>query len=397
MVLYDQKHQCCGCSGCAVVCKSGAITMQSDDKGFHYPIIEPHRCTNCGLCKRTCAFQQQAPGSSQPIQSYAVKHTDNLVRMKSQSGGAFTALSDEVLLRGGVTYGCALTDSFLAEYRRATTKTERDAFLGSKYIASTIGTAYAQVLKDLQSGSEVLFVGLPCQTAQMRNLAISYDTSKLYLADILCHGAPSPTIWLAHLRAMEQKHHGYATAVDFRNKAVFGWKAHYETFVINGKMYASDVFRKLFFGHWVLRESCFQCPYKCSNRPSDITLGDYWGLVKVLPEWNDDKGVSCVFINSEKGSELFQRVTESGTVETFLVKFEDATQRSLQSNFPFPETYHLFWEEFHKNGFGYVKKKYTSDSLLRTLRNKWRIHAKLRRFNKGQKAMTFLDHTTKAN
>lgn len=80
---------------------------------------------------------------------YAVKHRDERVRSQSRSGGVFTALSDDILEQGGVVYGCALNEQFLAEHRRAATKEERDLFRGSKYIQSRIGTTYSQVKADL--------------------------------------------------------------------------------------------------------------------------------------------------------------------------------------------------------------------------------------------------------
>lgn len=71
------------------------------------------------------------------------------IRALSHSGGVFTALSDFVLDNGGVVYGCALNDKFLAEHRRAAKKEERDAFRGSKYIQSEINNCYSLCADDL--------------------------------------------------------------------------------------------------------------------------------------------------------------------------------------------------------------------------------------------------------
>lgn len=87
---------------------------------------------------------------------YAVKHKNEKIRAVSRSGGIFTAISDIVFQNNGVVYGCALNDKFLAEHRRATTKEERDAFRGSKYIQSDIVDIYKQVRADLINGLEVL-------------------------------------------------------------------------------------------------------------------------------------------------------------------------------------------------------------------------------------------------
>lgn len=40
----------------------------------------------------------------------------------------------------------------------------------------------------------------------------------------------------------------------------------------------------------------------------DITLGDFWGVERVLPEFDDDKGVSVVLGFTEKGKQLLEAV-----------------------------------------------------------------------------------------
>ena len=50
-----------------------------------------------------------------------------------------------------------------------------------------------------------------------------------------------------------------------------------------------------------LRSSCFACPSKCGKSGSDLTLGDFGGVEHVMPEFDDEKGVSCVLVNTEKG------------------------------------------------------------------------------------------------
>lgn len=79
---------------------------------------------------------------------YAIKQKEEKIRAASRSSGIFTAVSDIVLENGGVVYGCALNDKFLAEHRRATNKEERDSFRGSKYIQSEIGDVYKQAKED---------------------------------------------------------------------------------------------------------------------------------------------------------------------------------------------------------------------------------------------------------
>ena len=214
---------------------------------------------------------------------FAVKHKDESTRADSRSGGIFTALSDQVLSNGGVVYGCVLTDDFNAVHIRADNAEERNRMRGSKYIQSKLGNTFKNVKADLDARRSVLFSGTSCQVAGLKKyLGKEYDD--LFCVDIVCHGVPSKKVWNAYLRWQEQKNHSKVAGVNFRNKRDFGWRDHVETFNFeNGRLTSSRVFKELFYGHTVLRPSCYECPYKSVMHPGDITIADYWGIEKAAP------------------------------------------------------------------------------------------------------------------
>ena len=198
---------------------------------------------------------------------YAVKHKDESTRAASRSGGIFTALSDQVLSNGGVVYGCILTDDFNAVHIRADSTEERNRMRGSKYIQSRLGNTFKNVKVDLDAQRSVLFSGTSCQVAGLEKyLGKEYDN--LFCVDIVCHGVPSKKVWDAYLHWQEQKNYSKISSVDFRNKKDFGWHDHVETLYFeNGKSMSSRVFKELFYGHTVLRPSCYECPYKSVMHP----------------------------------------------------------------------------------------------------------------------------------
>lgn len=57
IVLFKNKENCCGCGACYSVCPKSAITMQEDEEGFLYPIIEDQKCIQCKKCLSVCAFK----------------------------------------------------------------------------------------------------------------------------------------------------------------------------------------------------------------------------------------------------------------------------------------------------------------------------------------------------
>ena len=138
---------------------------------------------------------------------------------------------------------------------------------------------------------------------------------------------------------------------------VNGWHDHVETLCFeNGKSTSSRVFKELFYGHTVLRPSCYECPYKSVIHPGDITIADYWGIEKAAPEFDDNKGVSLVLVNNEAGEKIFEKVKKRLIWKQ--TKLEDSMQPPLKAPFPKPDNREQFWSDFENKSFEYVAKKY---------------------------------------
>lgn len=287
---------------------------------------------------------------------YAVKHKDEDTRAASRSGGIFTALSDFVLDNHGVVYGCVLTDDFKAVHIRADNEIGRNLMRGSKYIQSRLGDTFKNVRTDLEDGRDVLFSGTSCQVAGLKAY-LQKEYENLFCVDIVCHGVPSPKVWGAYLSWQEEKNKSKITAVDFRNKKDFGWRAHMETLYFdNGKSVSSGIFRTLFYGHNVLRSSCYECPYKSVMHPGDITIADYWGVENAAPEFDENKGVSLVLVNNETGERVLDEVKDKLVWKR--TRIEDSMQPPLKAPFPKPKTREHFWKDFENKDFSYIAKKY---------------------------------------
>ena len=67
------------------------------------------------------------------------------------------------------------------------------------------------------------------------------------------------------------------------------------------------------------RYSCYDCKFAKVPRQGDITLADYWGVQKFFPELDASKGVSLILVNSEKGSEVWEKIRHSVEIRTSCV------------------------------------------------------------------------------
>ena len=302
--------------------------------------------------------------------TYAVKHKNFDIRMASRSGGIFTALSDELLKHAGVVYGCVLTDDFTAVHVRAEISENRDKMRGSKYIQSEMRDIFKSVKQDLVTGKQVLFSGTSCQVAGLRGF-LGRDYENLFCVDIVCHGVPSPMVWKEYLKWPEERHGCKIKAVDFRNKRDFGWKDHVETlFLENGKQINSKVFTTLFYGHSILRPCCYQCPYKDVIHPGNITIADYWGIDEAAPGFNDDKGVSLVLINDEKGKNEFDKT--QGVLEIVETRMEDSMQPPLRAPYNKPKNRQDVWNDYYTMSFEGEAKKYGGYGFVAKVKRKIR-------------------------
>ncbi len=303
------------------------------------------------------------------MKTYIVKQKDLNSRMKSRSGGVFVSVSDKILEAGGVVYGCALDKEFNAYHRRAVTKEERDLFRGSKYVQSDMKDAMKQALTDLKEGKIVLFSGTPCQVSGMKAICPDSDIERLICVDIVCHGVPSPAVWNDYKKYMQKKYHGKITAVDFRNKRNHGWWEHVESVKIHGLEVDSQIYKKLFYEHNILRDCCYECPYKNLERVGDITIADAWGIAKAAPEFDDNHGVSLVLSNSDKGQKWLNEAFLECDYQECDIK--DYMQEPFIRSFSKPVDYEDFWKDYFSKDFAELVKAKYEDSVK--VRLKWRL------------------------
>ena len=364
MIRINDPADCCGCTACASICNHDAITMEPDALGFLYPKVDESKCVECGLCEKVCAFNDNYDKSLNlpKPDAYAARHKDMDEVMKSRSGATFVAISDYILEQGGVVYGAGYKDHFRVAHKRATTKEERDEFRGSKYVQSDLTGVFRMVKQDLKNGHTVLFSGTPCQTSGLNSYVGKKLRENLFLVDIVCHGVPSPFMWRDYIAYLEKKQGSPIVWVNFRDKQKYGWAAHHETFKFKNGGGGKMSFTFLFYKHVMLRRSCQKCKYCNLKRPSDITLADFWGWKNTDQDINaDDKGLSLVFLNTEKGKKLFEKVRER--MITIPAELDNCMQPNLKHPTVFDSRRNKFEQDYKNKGFEYVFKKYGENSL----------------------------------
>lgn len=314
MIAITDKVNCCGCNACGDVCPCGAISFKSDYEGFWYPQVDESQCVDCRLCEQVCPIIDQADfieRYNEP-QVYAAYTKDEAIRIDSTSGGVHSMLANKMFDKeafvGGAVYNQDYTVSQII-----TDKRERlPEIRSSKYLQSNASSVYKAIDTRLKEGKNVFFCGTPCQVQALYKV-IGKDYKNLVTADFICRGVNSPKVFLSYMDMLEKKYGSRATDIKFKSKEK-GWhnfsiRVRFE----NGKVYSKDRWHDLFFIGYLqynnfVRPSCYDCKFKSFPQKADITLADFWGIEKLDPTMDQDKGTSMVMINSDKGAELFDTI-----------------------------------------------------------------------------------------
>lgn len=260
---------------------------------------------------------------------YFARTKDENIWKASSSGGIFWTLATNMILnKNGVCYGAKYTKNFDVVHSRADSLDEVKKFRGSKYVQSDMRGCYKNLLDDLKMGRNVLFSGTPCQIMAVKKYIPDVFQKQLLLVEILCHGAPSPRVFKDYIAFQETVYGSQVEEIDFRGKKLKNSVQDMYIKFKSGKEYKSfgtqDIFYKFFSHELISRESCTRCKFSNTKRVADITISDYWGDIKNIPEKFEKKlGLSGVYVNTEKGEHYWNECMGNLTVAQTTVELCD--------------------------------------------------------------------------
>lgn len=380
MPILALLKDCTGCAACDNICPKGAIEMMPDDRGFLHPAVSTDRCIECKRCEKVCPIIDWNPRVDDSFPAvFAAWHTNKATRLASSSGGAFSALAEEVLGRGGVVYGASWDGPRKVRHIRVDSASSLDNLRKSKYVPSEIADSYRMVKADIHNGIEVLFSGTPCQVAGLYAFLGKFDSPFLTTVDFICHGVPSPLVYWDYIDAIESKYDLKVQDVDFRSK-----KLGVETNLLlrvgfeNGKhkdfMFGGNSFYRAFVGNVCLRRSCHNCRFNKLPRIADISLADFRGLgSKNKFDYIKDRylGFTGLMANTSKGKKL---LSESRNLKMYEREKSELynSQPHLREPAAKSSVTEDFWADFRKIPYDVLAKKYlrmpTRQRLLNIVR-----------------------------
>ena len=138
------------------------------------------------------------------------------------------------------------------------------------------------------------------------------------------------------------------------------------------------LYNRLFLRHYLFVPGCFSCPFANLDRQGDVTLGDFWGIETIMPDF-PVKHVSEVLVNTHKGQFLMEKIKACATSVGYTVEQCHSDeyvkyQNNLQKPADKPADYNAFLADYQKGGMDTILKKYAHYDFLHRL--KYRLTGK---------------------
>lgn len=374
MYLVSHKaEECCGCGACVEICPRKCIKMTQDREGFAVPVVRTEACANCGLCKSVCPNECKEFSSVENIRAYVGTNEEEIV-YKSASGGAFTAIYECCISKGYIVYGAKFDENLKVVHRSAQSASACESFRKSKYVQSDMCGCYREIAAYLKQGRSVLFSGTPCQCAALSGYlhAAKAETKNLYLISILCHGVPNQALFDSYIQELSaaQKELGGVQGYTFKSKEPIHGKVNSRSAQVtfaNGDTVCvdrtTDPYLNAYYSRLFLRPSCGSCLFARSERVSDVTIADAWGIEKILPSFDPLKGVSLVLTHSEKGEALLAAMRQQMELQEIDAQWALKSQALFHKPTWMHENrkkFFLLWEKGKGFSFSVQKALHTS-------------------------------------
>lgn len=294
MKTVCEKNRCNACMACVSICPKQCISIQDDIYAMN-AVIDESLCINCNSCHRVC-INNTDNRKVFPIDWKQGWSSTEMRRYSSSGGIAFSIMKAFVEL-GGYVASCVFKDGdFVFEITNDLNYIQK--FTGSKYVKSNPGNIYEKIQKRLKT-DRVLFIGLPCQVAALKNI-LKVNIDNLYTIDLICHGTPSVKLLDKYL---SESNYNLSELSDIKFRRKVGMEKHFnEKMIIPTPVI--DCYLCSFLEAVNYTENCYHCQFATIERVSDITLGDSWGTEYTEEE---QEGISLILMQTKKGRDLLSK------------------------------------------------------------------------------------------
>lgn len=372
MIQISDKTKCCGCTACASSCPKNCISMQYDEEGFLYPVVDATLCVNCGICEKMCSqLSEHDEERTNKVEYFACQNKNENVRKISTSGGIFGLLADKVISSGGTVWAAGFDEAAIVVHKEARTSGELIDMYGSKYVQSDLKDTFKKIKQELNASNKaILFVGTPCQVEGLLYYLSNKEKEYLITVDLVCYGVPSSGLYKEWIQSIAEKHGSEVSRIYFRDKKYGYAGVNVKVLLKDGRALEDIVdvktYTKTMFSKIGLRPACYKCVYRGRNKLSDFTIGDFWQIGEYSKQMDDDKGTSIVQVNTKRGADFFDGIEAERFKKVHITTLEkDELARKIDGenySFEMPVKRPHFFEDYGRMSYENLIQKYLPTS-----------------------------------
>lgn len=161
---------------CLNVCPKKAIEIRECVEAYN-AVIDKEKCIDCNVCYEVCP-NNASNILMPPIFWKQDWSNDHSTRIGASSGGAASSLIKAFIDDDEYVASCVFENGAFG-FEMTNDHEVARRFAGSKYVKSDPGEIYSAIREKLKEGKAVLFIGLPCQVAALKNICKTSKESKV--------------------------------------------------------------------------------------------------------------------------------------------------------------------------------------------------------------------------
>lgn len=358
--LNFDKNMCTGCGACVALCPVSAIRLKCDFLGYFYPVVDYDLCLNCELCLKRCPERAGAFLSMQDNDKAGFKQSafsaiskSQEIWKKSSSGGAFTSICKVYADYNTVIFGAKYdnTHNVVHDYIIGLEKIYR--FQKSKYVHSYIDKSiYREIKNRLSKGEKVIFSGVSCQVAGLRNYLGKYYPT-LLCVDLVCMGSGAPSVFKSYIKELEETRNKKIKKYIFREKRIkYGRISEFLVSLLfadgSKEIIINDAYNTSFIEGLHTQPSCHSCIYKTLDRVGDITIADFKRREHVYPFDKDLRNLSAIIVNTSLGEKVVSKLSEEMNIRQVSIDILKNNILPLTCNSPVNKNRESFIKDFRQ-------------------------------------------------
>lgn len=323
-----ESKVCSGCMACKIVCPVRCIHIRENRTRGYIREVDISKCVSCGKCEKICPMNQSI--YHKPQKAYVAWSKKRDIQRKSASGGIAGSIYDYCIDNNIACVGVRYNEKLQAQYSFVENKTDIKMVCGSKYVYSHMSNMYQKIHEKLKNEEKIVFIGLPCQVAALKNY-LGPDNENILYIDIVCHGVCSEKMLREHVVSMTTKNKDKIVSINFREQSnPYGItiRGKNNKLIVKRDRNVDEYMTGYCYGITYL-EACYQCSYAKKERVGDMTIKDFSGYqFDALKK--EKNGLSNILINTEQGGQFLREISQSLNLVEYPLKkvlAEDARLR----------------------------------------------------------------------